>query len=120
MREDLLDSAELLGLVVDHEIPFVTQLLDVLAQNAHTKRMKRADCWPQWLLTIPRLLSFGNQFANPFLHLARRFIRERDPKNVLRRNAALDHVCDAISDDAGFPGPGAGQNQHGTMQRLDS
>src|SRR2546430_5400122 len=110
MRQNLFDRAELFGFVVDHEIPFVTQLLDVLTQNPNAKRMKRTDCWPQRLLTILRLLPFGNQFPNALLHFSRGFIRERNSKNALRRNAALDHVGDAISDDTGLARAGASEN----------
>src|ERR1035441_6075885 len=42
MAEDFFYGAELVGLVVDDEISFVTQALDVLAQNPHAQRMKSA------------------------------------------------------------------------------
>src|ERR1035438_10122250 len=38
LRENLLNGAQLLRLVIDIEVPLVTELLDVLAQNAHTDR----------------------------------------------------------------------------------
>ena len=43
MREDFFNGAELLGFVVDDEVAFVAELLDVLAENAHAKRMEGAN-----------------------------------------------------------------------------
>src|SRR5262245_47248781 len=81
--------------------------------------MERADGGPLWFLTIIRLLCFGNEFANAFMHFARGLIREFHSKNVLRGNAALDHVRDPISDDPRLASAGPRQNQYWTAQRLD-
>ena len=55
LREDLLDGAELFRLVVDDEVPLVTELLDVLAQDADAERVEGADGG-----TVEReFLSFG-------------------------------------------------------------
>ena len=43
LREDLLNGAQLLRLVIDDEVPLVTELLDVLAQDADAERMEGAD-----------------------------------------------------------------------------
>ena len=49
LREDFFDRAQLLRLIVDDEIGFVAQLLNVLAQDAHAERMKRANRRPGFL-----------------------------------------------------------------------
>jgi hypothetical protein len=45
-------------------------------------------------------MAFGNQFTNSFLHFPRSLICKSHSKNALRRNAPLDHVRNAIGDDA--------------------
>ena len=43
LREDLLDGAQLLRLVVDDEVALVAELLDVLAQDADAEGVEGAD-----------------------------------------------------------------------------
>ena len=45
MRQNLLNGAELLRLVIDDEVALVAQLLDMLAQDAHAQRVEGADRW---------------------------------------------------------------------------
>src|SRR5205823_8642424 len=43
VTEDFSDNAELVRLAIDHEIPLVTEFLDVLAQNPDTQGVKRTQ-----------------------------------------------------------------------------
>jgi len=52
-------------------------------------------------------------------HLARRLVRERHGKYVLRRYALLEHVGDAERHCARLPRARAGENEHGAVDRGD-
>ena len=43
VAEDFLDGAQLLGFVVDDEVPFVSKFIDVLPQDSNAERMKGAN-----------------------------------------------------------------------------
>jgi len=60
-----------------------------------------------------------DHLADAQLHLARRFICKSHRQNFPRMRAAeIEDVRDARCKHTGFPGSGAGQHQHGTVQGL--
>ncbi len=113
VREDFFDRAELLRFVVDDEIAFVAQFLDVLAQNADAERMEGADGRAVRLCASESgFRRSGSSLRDALLHFARGLVGERDAEDVSRRNAALDHVRDAEGDDARLARARARQDQH--------
>jgi hypothetical protein len=52
------------------------------------------------------------QFVDALLHFAGGLVREGHAEDVARGDAALDHVRDAKSDDAGLARARAGQDEH--------
>src|SRR5262249_52564580 len=118
-RENFFDGADLLRLVVDDEVPFVTEFVDVLAENADAERMKGAD---RGTTVVPgsglRVPGSGNQLADPFAHFARGFVGEGDGEDVSWRNTFGDQPGDAAGDDARFAGARAGQDQDRALQRF--
>ena len=112
MAEDFFDGAELLGFVVDDEIALVTELLDVLAQNADAKRMESANGRAVAVFRRRQLAGRARQqFGDALLHFAGGLVGERDAEDIARRDALFDHVRDAISDDARLAGARAGEDQ---------
>src|SRR5437867_4071601 len=57
--------------------------------------------------------SFRDQFRHALLHFAGGFVGEGDAQDVSRRNSALDHLRDAISDHARFARSGPGNDLNG-------
>ena len=48
---------------------------------------------------------------DPLAHLARGLVRERDGEDLLWIDALLEQVGDAVDDDAGLAGAGAGEDE---------
>ena len=113
--EDFLHRRELFRFVVDDEILFVAELLYVLAQNADAKGMERADG-----RTVAFLLGLAlrQQLVHALLHFACGLVGERHAENVAGRDAALDHVRDAKSDDARLARARAGEDEHRAFDGL--
>jgi hypothetical protein len=79
--------------------------------------MERADGWLRFFFALGDALA-RDDGADAFLHFAGGFVGERDGENVVGRNAALNHVRDAKSDDARFAGARAGEDEDGTFDGL--
>jgi hypothetical protein len=74
-------------------------------QDAQAQRVERADRRPV-LVEPPEVAQLPAQHvADALLHLAGRFIRERDGKDRRWRDALADEVGDAARDDRVFPEP---------------
>src|ERR1044071_7475183 len=110
MREDLLDRTELLGFVVNHEVPLVAQFVNVLAQNTDTQGMECANGWPllaspvvgaRWSLGSRAALASGfgtlDYLAHPLLHFAGGFVGKGHSQDMRGRDLALNQVSDTIS-----------------------
>ena len=120
MAEDFFDGAELIGLVVDHEIALVTEMLDVLAQNPGAERMKSAnDGAGRFLAGGAVLFAAANQPGGALLHLAGGFVGEGDGQDVAGIDAFFNQARHARGDDASLARSGAGQNQHRALGRFD-
>jgi hypothetical protein len=119
MAEDLFYSGDLFCFVVDYEVLFISEFLDVLPQNANAQGVESAYRGPLDLFAI-LLLLFRNQLGNAFLHFPCSFIGESNPENIPRVYAALDHVRDPESDDTRLAGSRAGEDQNRAFDRLDS
>jgi hypothetical protein len=113
VAEDFLHDVELLGIVVDHEIGFVAELLNVPAQDAYAQRMKRADGGFAGLFQL-----FRHELPHALFHLARRLVRERHRQDIRWGDAALDHMGDPMRDHARLARPGPRENQHRPFQSL--
>ena len=87
--------------------------LGVAAQNARGERVKRAE--PD---------AFGGAADHrfePLAHLARRLVGKGDRQHFAGIGAAArQNMRETGRQDAGFPGAGAGQHQHGAVHRRDS
>ena len=120
LRENLLYRAQLLGFVVDDEIWFVAELLDVQAQNAHAERVKGAERGDGLQRRSPRLrFSAAIRLCDPFPHFPSCFVGKRHRQDTAGFDAPFDQVCDAESNDSRLAGPGAGQDEHRASHGLN-
>jgi hypothetical protein len=89
----LFDDRNLIGRVVNHEIPRQPDLRCLPPQQPRAQRVKRRE---------PDPARIGpNQPLNALAHLLRRLVGERHRKNLVRpRVAAPDEIGDAVGDDA--------------------
>src|SRR5688572_8938531 len=69
LAEDFFDGAKLFRLVVNDEISFVSEFLDVLTENPDTERMKCADGWALWFFAVGIFCRARKQLGHTFLHL---------------------------------------------------
>ena len=111
VAEDFLDRAQLFGLAVNDEIPFVTEPLDVLAQDAHAEGVERANGGTRGLGAVVGFRASAKELVDALPHFARRLVRKRDRKNVSRADPFFHHARHAGGDDAGFSRAGARQNE---------
>ena len=119
MAEDFFEGGELLGLVVDDEILFITEAIDEFAQDADAKGMECAQCWAGRFFGFVGGTVARNELIDALLHFARGLVGESDGENIFRRDIALDEVSDAKGDDAGFAGAGPGQDEERTLNGFD-
>ena len=112
-REQLLEQADLVVGVEDGEARLEADHLGMPAQNLDADRVEGAE--PGHALD-----RFADHRADAQLHLARRLVGEGDGENFRRARAAeAEDVRDAGRQHAGLAGAGAGQHQHGAIERLD-
>ena len=116
--QNLFDRAQLFGLVVDDEVAFVAKLLDVLPQDADAEGVEGGDGRAVGLGVRRKARGAGQKFRDAFLHLAGGFVGEGDGQNILRRDAARDHVRDAVGDDARLARARTSENEHRTIDGL--
>ena len=126
---DVTEDAKLVRLAVDHEIPLVTEFLDVLAQNPDTQRVKRTQGGATvegrgsrvgFISGSPfRAPRSRDQLVDALLHFARGLVREGHAQDVSRRDALFDQVGNAICDDARLAGARAGEDQNRSLDRLN-
>src|SRR5439155_20451926 len=129
VTEDFSDNAELVRLAVDHEIPLVTEFLDVLAENPDTQRVKRTQGGATvegrgsrvgFISGSPfRAPRSRDQLVDALLHFARGLVREGHAQDVSRRDALFDQVGNAIFDDARRAGARAGEDRNRSLDRLN-
>ena len=107
----VLDQAQLVGVVVDHEAVPEAQLRMPFAQNADAGGVKR----PQRDVQAAR----AQELLHALAHLVGGLVGECHRQDLPRWHAATrDQVGDASRDDAGLAGPGAGQDQERAVAVL--
>ena len=87
--EDFANGPQLVRFVKNDKITLITQLFDVLPEDANTKRMKRAQGGALgragFLVGIFWAgFRFGHEFPNPRLHLPGRLVGESDREDLAR------------------------------------
>ena len=117
--QNFFHGRELLGFVVDDEVALVAEGLDVGAQDADAQGMERAQgrALGRFPVALPGL-QVRQQLVDALLHLARGLVREGDGQDVLRRDALVDEVRDAVGDDARLAGARPGQDQNRAVKGL--
>ena len=111
--DHLLQQADLVVGVEDGEAGLEADQLGMAAQDLGRDRVKRAE---------PRhaLGDRPGEQRHALLHLARRLVGEGDGEDLPGLGAAGgDDVGDARRQHARLAGAGAGQHQHGPVERLD-
>ena len=109
----MFEQTDLIVDVEHGEIGFQLHQFGVEAQDASADGVERAE--PRH--AFDRL---AEHLAKPELHLARGLVGESHRQDFLRPRPALaQYVGDAGGQHAGLAGAGAGQNQHGPVQRHD-
>ena len=104
LLQALLHEPDLIGLVVDREVRAIAQPLRLAPQDAPAGGMESED--PEPLAASPE------QALEPLPHLAGSLVREGDGEDLVRlRTDRVDQVRDAIREDAGLAGPGAGDDE---------
>ncbi len=108
----LLDDAELIGGVVDHEIAGEPDRRRLAAKQPRAQRMERRDPHAAAVL--------ADQRHDPQAHLFRRLVGERDREDLPRLGAAVgDEVRRTARDDARLAGACAGEDQQRTADVQD-
>ncbi|MNX81718.1 hypothetical protein D3C86_1134130 [compost metagenome] len=117
-REAVLDDRQLLGIVVDHEVPAVAiaQELDVLAQDPRADRVEGPD--PHAVrLDVIRL----QEHIQALLELLGGLVGEGDGQDLVGAGVArAQKVGDAVSQDAGLAGASPREDQQRALDVLDS
>ena len=108
--EDAFHGAQLVAFVIDHEVAFVAEVMDVVPEDANAEGVEGADGGPG-LASVSLPGRFGQEFANAFLHFAGGLVGEGDGEDVVRCDAFPDHVGDAEGDDSCFAGAGACEDE---------
>ena len=137
VAEDSFDDAELLGFIVDHKIPLVTELLDVVAQNPDAQRVESAKGRAAWQFGVRSSengvcdIGFGNrgssirgprfrhELIDSFPHFARGLVGKGHTQDISGRDALFDHSGNAIRDDARLARARTGQDQDRTIDRYN-
>ena len=109
--ERLLDQAQAVGIIVDHEAATPSQVADIPAQNPNADIMEGPDC------DFPQL---GSQdFRDTLLHFARRLIGKGDGEQGLGGNSTgSDQVGDAAGENPRFAAPRPGKHQQRPLRIL--
>ena len=116
---DLLDQGRLIVLVENCEgasqaLAIDLQSLDVAAEDAHAEGMEGCD-------ERFRQRGVTEQLVDAFGHFAGGLVGEGDGEDGVGRDVfLLDEPGDAMGDDAGFAGSGAGEDEQGAFGGLDS
>src|SRR5215211_3932424 len=104
LHDTSLDEPDLVGAVVDRELPLVAQLLRVNPEDARAEGVEGRDPHP------PRV--GANEEGYPVLHLAGGLVREGYGKDLFRRSQALiNEVGDAMRKHARLPAPCPGEDE---------
>ena len=99
-----LDHAHLVGLVVDRERRAVAEPLGLAPQDAAARGVERED--------PDRPRRAAEDPLEPFPHLGRGLVRERDREDLVRLHAVrADQMGDAMGEDARLARPGAGDDE---------
>ena len=115
MAHDFAQSGELVRLGVNDKVFFVSQPIDIHAQNSHAERVESADkraC--DFTLSIFIFFS-GNKFCDSFLHFTGGFVGKSDSQYLPWRNTVFNQVGCTICNNTGFAGSGSGQNHNRSM-----
>ena len=104
--DDLFDEPELVALVENREIVFVSELVGIGPENPHAEGVEGRG------RDIGRLL-LGEHSGDSLLHLAGGLVGERDGENFRGWRPGGDQPSDARNDRAGFSRSRAGEDQQG-------
>ena len=111
--QNLFEQADLIVRVENGEIGFEPDQFGVAAQDFRADRVKSAE-------PLHRLGALADQRLDALAHLARRLVGEGDRENFpCPREAEAQYMGDAGREHARLAGAGAGQHQHGSLERLD-
>ena len=100
---DRFDDRFAVGRIVDGEIAGKAELIREWTNEAGTDAMKSAH------EQVPCFAA--DEFIDTLLHLSRGFVGEGEGHDTSRRNALLQEVGDAVSEDAGLTRSGAGHDE---------
>ena len=104
----LFHQRQLIGRVVDHEVPRQPDVGRLAPQQARAQRVERRN---PHALTVHAQQGFDAR-----AHFPRGLVGKRDGENAIRLHHLLaDDVGDSVCDDAGFAGAGAGKDQQRTF-----
>ena len=111
VANDVAGEALGVGLVVDAERSRVTEPVGIGTQDAHARRVERAD---------PHLQCHrAHQRCDALAHLARRLVGEGDREDLHRMDALVDEMSDAMSEHTGLARPGTGHHQQRSATMHD-
>ena len=104
VAQDLLHGGQLVGRVVDDEIARQAHVRGLAAQQPRAEGVEGGDPHAR--------RRRAEQRRHALAHLLGRLVREGDGEDLARfGHAAPDEIGDAIGDDAGLSGAGAGEDQ---------
>jgi len=105
------EGRELVGVVVDGEVGGQAETSRFTAKQANAERVEGAD--PGFAAIDAA--GFEKE-AHAVAHLRGGLVGEGDGENRVGRHALLNQIGDAIGDDAGLAGSGAGQDKNGALR----
>ena len=106
-----LTRLNLVGAVVDGELPFVAELLGVYAQDAGAEGVEGGDPHPPGV--------GADEERHPVLHLTGGLVGEGYRQDLFGGGEALVYeVGDAMREHARLPAPRAGEDEEGTFRVL--
>ena len=114
-----LDDGLLIGLVVDGEgageaLVADAEGFDIAAQHADAEAVEGGDAWVGER-------GVAEDFFDALGHLLGGLVGEGDGEDGVGRDAALlNEIGDAVGDDAGLAGAGAGEEEHGAIDGEDA
>jgi len=107
-----LHDLHLIGIVINGEVPRIAELVNLPAEQSHTKGVK---CRNQRIARTRAL----EKIPHAELHLVGGLVRERYREDGIRTDSdSFDQVHDAIRDDTGFSTPGSSQDEYGAFSGL--
>lgn len=110
--ESFFDEGELVVGVVDREVGAQAEYVSIFADDAETETVEGRD--------LHCVHGATDERADAVQHFTGGFIGEGESEDIGGGNAVMEHVGDAVSDGTGFSGTGAGEDEDGAADGLDS